>query len=214
MPTPPDVTPNLGLFLPTPGVALGPDWAQYLNANFQTLDELGNPVVTSQIDINADLTFNGFSAIDLKSTQYQNLSGPLGSGFTATVYFSGGNFYINNGSGTPVQITNGSSVNAGSGNIAGLPSTPSGAACTYSNANGFTFVGYGGNNYAPLAMGGLTLYSGSDASPSNAVSLLSPNSLAASYSLTMPAAAPSSVTVRSRVSPPSTSCFLASLLSL
>jgi hypothetical protein len=157
-----------------------------LNENFQKLDTLGNPLPSSAININADLPFNGYNATELNSTEYENLTAPLGAGFLCAVYFSGGNFYINNGSGTPVQITAGNAVNAGAGNISGLPSTPAGAGVSYSNANGYAFVGAGGLKYAPLQSGGVQLFDGTSNSPANPISLLSPVALATAYALTLP----------------------------
>lgn len=190
MPTIPR-TPNLGLYLVPDGYDLSdPLWSQYLNANSQALDALGQPFGVNKFNIDGDLSFNNFSALALKTAQFQNQGGTLASSFLRAAYFANGDFWINNGAGVSVQITSGSSLAAPSGNIAGLPSTPAGAGVTYSNALGFVFLGFGADKYAPLQAGPVAIYDTASGPASHPVVLKSPASLAATYGLTLLTALP------------------------
>lgn len=111
------ITTFMSLELPTVSVTLGPEWATELNAALETVDAhdhtsgKGRPITTSALSIDADLDFNLFRAIDLRSSQYTNLVTPLsGATNASSVYVSGGNLYYTNSSGVVVQITSGGSV--------------------------------------------------------------------------------------------------------
>lgn len=110
-------TSNMGLVLPVPTVELGPDWAIEIDTAFEVVDAhdhssgKGVPITPAGLNINTDLDFQGVRAINLKSSQYDDqLSILVGATNAGSVYTVLGNLYYNNGSGVPVQITNGSSI--------------------------------------------------------------------------------------------------------
>lgn len=192
-------TPNMSLVLPVPGTVSGPTWAQQLNTAFSLLDShnhspgSGVLVPTSGLNINADLQYRNFNLVNPRSIMFTNQSSALvSSADTNNVYVVNGNLYFNNGSGTPVQVTSGSSVNvAGVGGITGLGGTT--AALTYSNTlKTFTFTQNSGIT-ASIGAGTYNLFE--NASGTNAISLKSPASLGASYSLTFLTGLPSVTSV-------------------
>lgn len=108
------ITPFMNLDLPTVSVTLGPAWATQLNTAMGVLDEhdhspgKGKQIVAASLNINDDLSLNEFSLQDVFSLdvidQDDVLSGPL------RIYAKDGDFWFNNSSGVPVQITSGGSV--------------------------------------------------------------------------------------------------------
>ena len=126
---------------PAVGVTTGPTWASDLNTS---------------IDVNADMEFNQNSASELKNLIFD--SSVTAATTSYSLYQSSGNIYWRNGSGTAVQITTGSSVNAGAGSITGMAGTDAGV--TYTNvAKTFNFFCDSGNtDFGKLAHADLLLY--------------------------------------------------------
>lgn len=191
------VTPNLNLWVPTSGdYDEIPQWGQLLNENFETLDSAvpsaSNPLTPDLLNINQDVDFNGWAATHLKLTSYEDQDSALSSAFLSCLYFAGGEFFINDGAGNDVQMTNNGSVNAAAGNIGNLPSTPSGAALNWNQSElSFDFLGAGGvaNPMANVRMKTLTLTADNYA-PTNSVTLKVSGLLASVYDLTLPVANP------------------------
>lgn len=110
-------TPNMALIIPTVSVTLGPTYATQVNTAFDLVDShdhtpgKGPRVPSAGILINTDLTFGGYSAVQLLTTAYQSQSASLSSGTTNAVYSVLGDLYWNNGGGTAVKITNGGALN-------------------------------------------------------------------------------------------------------
>ncbi len=110
-------TPNMALIIPTVSVTLGPTYATQVNTAFDLVDAhdhtsgKGPRVPSAGILINTDLTFGGYSAVQLKTTSYQSQGSSLSSGTTNAVYSVLGDLYWNNGGGTAVKITNGGALN-------------------------------------------------------------------------------------------------------
>lgn len=106
----------MNLTLPDPTVTPGPTWATELNAAVTTVDShdhtpgKGVKVPTDGININSDLSLNSHSAVSVKTTSYDNQPSTLAASVVSSTYVVGGDLYYNNGSGQPVQVTNGSSV--------------------------------------------------------------------------------------------------------
>lgn len=108
------ITPFMNLDLPTVSVTLGPTWATQINEAFDTIDEhdhspgKGKQIVAASLNINDNLSLNDFSLEDVFSLDVidhdDTLSGPL------RIYAKDGDFWFNNSSGVPVQITAGGSV--------------------------------------------------------------------------------------------------------
>lgn len=106
-------TPFMNLSLPTPSVTLGPAWASQLNAALAVIDAhdhsngKGTTIKTAGLELDGDLTFNGFTAFNLKSVKLASQSATLTGLTNAQSLFSyGGDLYWNH-SGTPVPITSG-----------------------------------------------------------------------------------------------------------
>jgi hypothetical protein len=192
-------TPDMFLTLPVPGTVAGPAWASMLNQAFTDIDSHdhtdgnGALIPTAGLNINASLQFNDYDIVLPRSTMYTNQGATLSTGNDKNnVYVSNGNLYFNNASGTPIQITTGSSVNTGgSGSISGMGSTTS--AVTYSDlTKTFSFTQSSGVT-ASIGAGSYSLFE--NVSSANSVNLLSPTSLGSSYNWTFPAALPASTKI-------------------
>ena len=115
------ITPNMALKNPTPGVDPGPDYANNIEDALNTVDSHthtgasnsdGQQIPAAGININDDLSAQSNNLTNLRSTRYVNQGSALnGVGDIDCVYFEGGNLWINNGSGTAVQVTAGNVVN-------------------------------------------------------------------------------------------------------
>lgn len=187
-------TSNMSLVLPVVGVRAGPTYASDWNTAFTTLDAhdhssgKGVKVTPSGININSDLSFGSNNATTLKTASFDNQSASLSSSFLRAVYVSGGDLYFNNGSGTAVQLTSGSSINVGS--VQGISGLASPASATFSTPY-FTFKS-ASTTYGKTAHSDLDLYEFT-AGVTNKITLKTPTSLAASYSLTLPATTPAAL---------------------
>lgn len=190
-------TPKLDLNLPTPapGGTNGPEWAEQINENFEIIDEaLGNPFGVDKLDIDKDLNFNAHNATRLRSTRYENHGSVLnGPDDKSCIFVRNGDLYYNNSAGTAVRITAGANIYvAGLGGIGGDYATST-ALLTYSDAlKLFTFLQDTGK-LAKVAVGDISLYQ-AGVTGANPVVVKSPNSLAASYNLTLLASLPTSGT--------------------
>lgn len=181
------ITPNMSLTLPTPGSEPGPAYGTDQNASFTRVDShnhtsgQGVAIPAGGLNINSDLPFGGFNATLLRSTRFVSQSSVLSAGTDlACVYVSGGNLYYNNSGGTAVQITSGSSVNAGAGSITGLPS----GTASVSFASSTYFFRSATSTPATIDVGSVIVRN--TTSSGHGVTLSPINALAADYSLTLP----------------------------
>jgi hypothetical protein len=186
-----NTTPNMGI--PLPGVleTEGPIYAQMVNDGIEILDAHthtegdGARIVTSALNIDGDLPFNGFSATLMGSADLSDAGATTSK--TRSVYSVGGDLYWNNGGATPVRITNGNALDASStGGIGGLPS---GTASVEYVASKYVFES-ATNIPAKLDVGGILLRE--PVASANAITLSSPTGLAADYEVTFPPAVPAS----------------------
>lgn len=187
-------TPYMGLSLPTPGLSV-PDWAGLLNTAFSLLDSHdhsaghGLQVPSAGININADLTFNGFNLTQARTLRLQQqAAAPALAADAGAIYATtAGDLWFNNGAGQHVQITSGAALSAASlGGISGLGGTSAGSA--YSNSTKtFTFT-QAANQSALLDAGPLVIHD--TAASAFGITLQSPVGIAAAYALTLPAALP------------------------
>lgn len=187
-------TPNMNLTEVVPGVTPGPDYATGIADNFDVIDShnhttgLGVKIPVAGININGDLPFSGNGAISLGKSQYNSLGATLsGSSNYRSVHVVNGELYYLDGSGNAVQITSSGSVAGAAGNITGLSSP---ASVTFST-NKYIFKDTA-NSFAKMECADLRLFEDSSSAISNYVALISPASLASTYTLTMPAALPAS----------------------
>jgi len=111
------ITPFMNLDLPEVLVTLSPEWAQEVNNAFDAIDEhdhssgKGVKVKTAGLNINADLTFNNFSAINVKTLKLQNLSATQSGVLNSqSVYAVSGDLYYTNSAGIAIQLTSGGSL--------------------------------------------------------------------------------------------------------
>lgn len=189
-------TASMGLTLP----ALNGDrgvWDTYTNQNWNLVDGHrhvtgeGVPIPTAGILLNADLTFGGYAAKDLKATRYSVQTTSPG---TFSVYFKGVDAYVADGNGTEIRLTASGGVNVSiAGGIAGDYVAAS-ASFYYDDANKSYLALQAApapNVWASLSAGDLDLYEKSSGI-SKRVRLSSPAALAASYAMTFPAALPAS----------------------
>jgi len=151
---------------PGVGVSVGPTWATDLNTTIDAVDNhdhstnKGVRITPAGINVNADMEFNQNSASELKNLIFD--SSVTAATTSYSLYQASGNLYWRNGSGTAVQVTTGSSVNAGAGSITGMSGTD--ASVTYTNvAKTFNFFCDGGNtDFGKLAHADLLLYKFTD----------------------------------------------------
>jgi len=111
------ITTNMALDLPVVSVTLGPEWASKLNTALTSIDShdhstgKGVKITPSGLNINADLTVASNHITNINSARYINNVATLGTGSDIrSTYVVNGDLYYNNAAGTPVQITNGTSV--------------------------------------------------------------------------------------------------------
>lgn len=198
-------TPNMLLLLPIPTVTIGPTYASENNIAFATIDShdhttgKGVPIPSNGLNINNDLPFNGFNATQFRSVRFTSQSAPLSlPADLSSLYVSQGNLFYNNSTGQQVQITSGAALDATSiGGIGGDYATSTALEFYTSLSSTFTF--WSANNVpANIDTGAITIRQVTT-SP-HGITIQSPNSLAANYSLTLPGALPPSsaaVTVNS-----------------
>jgi hypothetical protein len=108
-------TPYMGLVLPTVSVTPGPTYATENNTAFTTIDShdhtsgKGVPIATAAININADLDFNSYNAIGLRSAIFESQASALALGTDiGSIYNLSGNPTWNDNSGTATRIVNSS----------------------------------------------------------------------------------------------------------
>lgn len=187
-------SPNMGLPIPGVGTTSGPDYATDVNSSLTIIDQhnhsngSGVQITPSGININAALTYNNNFAIGLSGlTLLAQLSTPANN----TIYESGVDLYYVDGNGNNIQLTKAGSPNAGTGNIQGLPSTPSGGAGVswVNSSSTFRFFADNGTSQANLDAASIAIrYPGSYPTPTgNYIQLQAPSSLASGYPLILPA---------------------------
>lgn len=199
MPQPP--TTYMGLVQPSEN---GDDdvWDTILTALFLLVDAhdhttgKGAKVPTAGINIDGELEFNGKQATELGGAAFANLGAPL-SGGTYIAHVAGGNLYFRNAT-TNVQITSGATLNMTTvGGIAGDYTSVTAEVAFVNAQDGYTFkqqVGGAVRQFAKMDSADVRLYEfkahPTAGVPTNFVGMASPVALAASYTLTMPAALP------------------------
>lgn len=158
----------------------------------------GARVPSTGININADLECNGWYITELGAIQLNSVS--LLAAGTNDLFATAGNLYWRNGSGTNVQITSGSTINAAAiGGIVGDYASVGAEVAFTDSTDTYTFkqqTGAGVKQYARGAFGSVDLYefkaNPTAGVPTTRVRLSSPAALAGSYEITMPAALPGS----------------------
>lgn len=188
------ISPNMGLPVPIVGVDPGPDWATNIVASLGILDQhdhtagRGVPVTPNGLNINTDLTIGSNNLTNVKTVRFTAQLAPL-PGLApdlGAIYVAGRELYYNDEVGNVVQITNAGSVNAGAGSITGLPS---GTASASYSAGGQKFIWQSATSTAAgMDNGPVTIRE--QVPSANGITIQSPSSLAAPYSLTLFSALP------------------------
>ena len=150
---------------PAVGVTVGPTWATDLNTSIDAVDDhdhstnKGIRITPAAINVNADVEFNDNSATELKNLIFSTVTAATTS---YSVYQASGNLYWRNGAGTAVQITTGSTVNAGAGSIDGMTGTDAGATFVDGAKSYNFFCDSGNTDFGKMAHADLLLYKFSD----------------------------------------------------
>lgn len=185
-------TTNMGLALPVVSSTLGPDWATLLNAALDQIDShnhtTGNgvKVPSAGININGDLSFANNSATSLKSVSLVSNAASIVD--PRSIYSFSNNLWYTNGSGIPVQITDGNGIVGTPGSINGLVSP---ASASY-NPGSLTFSWLSdafNSTLAIMKVGSIELHA-SSISTNNKITLKAPNTLGSSFNVTLPSALP------------------------
>lgn len=193
-------TPYMDLLLPTVSVTLGPLYAAEVNTAFQVVDShnhtpgYGNLVPTAGLNINADLSFNGFNIQNLLNAFF-DVQSPSTPGSIGKVYFSGQDLYVEDGAGNTIQMTASGAVNvSGLGSWTGLTSPAqagySSVSHTFSLQSNTT-----GPIYGYLNIGQLRIYPISSGTLPY-IGIATPASGVTSYVLQLPPAVPATASTR------------------
>ena len=151
---------------PGVGTTVGPTWATDLNTTIDAVDNhdhstnKGIRITPAAINVNADVEFNQNSATEVKNVIFD--SSVTAATTSYSVYQASGNLYWRNGSGTQVQITTGSTVNAGAGSIDGMTGTDAGATFVDGAKSYNFFCDSGNTDFGKMAHADLLLYKFSD----------------------------------------------------
>lgn len=196
------LSPNMNLPVPTVSVDPGPDWANNINSCLSILDQhnhaAGSGIQITQAGINltsasasADsLNFNITNAYNLRSVRFSAQSAALALATDiGCIYESGVDLYYNDGSGNQIRLTQSGSIVGTAGSIGGLPSGT--ASASYGSG---TFVFQSATSTSANIDAGSYIVRQNIAS-ANGITISSPNSLAANYSLILPTGLPVALAV-------------------
>lgn len=202
----PIVTPFMSLTLPDVGAGgtVGTTWATYLNTALSAIDShdhtsgSGNQIPSAGLDIDADLDFSDFGADNLGFVAFTARA--LKPTPTLSLYAKGADLYFQDSTGTEVRITQDSALAGSSDGGFGGDYGDGDELATYSNATKtFSFM-QDTSPAVPAKIYSSDISIGQATTAPNVITLKSPNSLAASYTLTLPAALPASTTQRLLIS--------------
>lgn len=186
----------MNLDLPVPTVTQGPEWAEQINEAFETVDDhdhtagKGKPIPASGLNINDDVPLNQNNLTSARSYNMANLALPISDpADVRSLYAVGGELYYNDGAGNQIQLTSGGALNAATvGGIGGDYTSP--ASVYYSSVSKTYFFDQNTNQRAKLDIGDLLIRE--TVAGSNAITIKSPASLGAAFTLTLPSALPGS----------------------
>lgn len=193
--------PNISIILPTLGGDTG-IWDEEINAALSLIDAhdhssgKGIRIRTAALDINADLSIAGYALTNVGKAAFTPIAALAAGANVLSVNVSDGELYWRSSGGVNVKLTSGSTLNTTLvGGIVGDYTAVS-AEVAYDDANArYTFKSPGTPKvWAKLASGEHRIYE-SGTSVSLYVGIKSPSALAASYSVEMPAALPSALSV-------------------
>jgi H-type lectin domain len=177
------ISPNMNLIIPTAGTEPGPTYAFDINNSLSLIDQhnhtsgQGVQVPSAGLNINSSLSFQNNTASNLMACVF---TAQTSQSVLQAIYVKGVDLYYRDGNNNEIAITTGGNVNAGAGSITGLPSGTAGVAFA---ASVFTFS-EATNTPANILVGSVLL--GNNSALSKYLTLSPPNSMPASYILTLP----------------------------
>lgn len=180
------LSPNMGLPVPVVGSEAGPQFAIDINNCMSTLDAhthaagSGVQITPAAININTALSLNNNSLTSVAGVVLQAQGSTPANN---TVYESGTDLYFVDGVGNNVRITQSGGIAGSPGSISNLTSPASAAYVAASK----TFVWQSGSSIAANMDAASILMRNITPNSTNALTLQPPASLAANYSLTLPA---------------------------
>ena len=142
------VDPVTGIVIPTPTQEPGPQYAYDISNALATLAHLthtgpgnsdGYQIPTAGLNINADLSMQSNNLVSSRSNRFVSQSAPISSsGDLNCIYTVNGNLFFNNGSGTAVQITSGSTIDVTTS--VNLPETSTSINLTLPSNSPYVFI--------------------------------------------------------------------------
>jgi len=181
---------DMNIVPPVPGTTPGPAWAQEINDilvdQVSPHNHTGNPngvqLGTAALNIDNDLSLNNHALLDVNAVELS----PYTSAFLRSLYSTGTDLFYKNGSGTAVQITSGSTLNATLLNGTGITNLTAPAQANY-NAGTFRFLSNSTTvQYAQLWGSDVKIYNGASLNPLGAVILDNPHVLASDKTIVLP----------------------------
>ena len=191
----PNNSPNMNLPIPVPGVDSGLVWETSLVSCLNLIDQhmhspgYGVTVNQSGISLTGPLSLSSQNLTNVGSVVLTQLASPISSSILSVLYSGNGatgDLYYNDGAGNQIRITSGGAVNATSSGI-------SSGTATASFSAGVLVVNQAANTPGNIQCGSVLL--GNNVAASNFVTLSPPNSLGASYQITLPTGLPASQSV-------------------
>lgn len=185
---PSTTSPNMSLTIPIVSREPGPTYAVDINTSLSLIDShnhtsgQGVQIPSSGLNINADLSFTGNNATNLRSSRYSSQGAVLSTpSDVGCVYLVGVDLYCNDGNGNNIRITQSGGLAGTNGSISGLTSP---ASATYVAVNS-TFVWQSGVNIAAtMDMRNAILRNAS--AGSKGLTLSPPAAMAADSTITFP----------------------------
>lgn len=193
-----EILPNISLELPDTGSDIG-TWGAIVNADLRLVDAhdhtsgKGVRIVTSALNINADLSFGGFAALDVGKIDFSPVAALAAGAVTLFVNSADNELYWRSNGGTNVKLTSGTSLNTSLvGGIVGDYTSVSAEVAYDDSLDRYTFKQQGTpKTWAKLACGDVQIFE-TGTNESVSVRLKCPAALAASFDITLPLALPAS----------------------
>lgn len=192
------ILPNIGLELPVRGAPGSGLWADTVDADLALLDEhdhtsgKGLRIVSSALNINADVTFNSLWApTSLHRVSFASIAALSSNNKSLFVSSADNELYWRSNAGNNVKLTSGSALNvaAFAGGIGG-DYVSAAAELNFDNSSPrYTLRAGGGTTWARMASGEVRIF---ETSSTDTVycGIAAPAGLGASYTMTLPAALP------------------------
>lgn len=191
-------TPLMGLTPPEVSVTPGPLWAELLNDSLELIDihdhstGKGAKITPAGLNINTDLDILENDLLNINRAYLSDIADTIGVS-NGNIYQNGKELFYQDGGGNNVQITfegNLATGGGGGGDIGGDYSTdPNNPLITFTTSTG-NYDFFKQTAGSPIAgginCGDLTIFE--EVTATNGISIISPGSLAAAYTITLPPA--------------------------